>query len=303
MITVARTRAILDFAGHYRIGGNGRLRFQLKQQHGGDEMPAGAEPVGSAPLALQGQHTEGESDPWTINIPDHAARTESRDFVASKNLAHKILAALGLDGQFYGTAVIQMHHGGSLWLFDNAGWFMVQNQAGIEWSAQFCADPKKVEQLRRNAKRLYDGFPATLPEMARLGYKDGETILNTPITTDQEVARWVDSIFNSCVPLPAVRHTGVLPEGDGRHHYPTPITDVDLIKYDDFVLWVTDPASGTEAAVVPSAARGKGVNKTRLVYATPGTNLDMEHAAAHNAGKPVEFGAESPLTQQAYRYQ
>jgi hypothetical protein len=266
-------------------------------------MPAGTDPSSSAPLALQGQHTEGESDPWTIYIPDHATRTESRDFIASKNLAHKILATLGLDGQFYGTAVIQMHHGGSLWLFDSTGWFMVQNQAGIEWSAQFCADPKKVEHLRLTAKRLYDGFPATLPEMARLGYKDGDTILNTPIATDKDVARWVDSIFNSCVPLPAVRHTGVLPKGDGRHHYPTPITDIDLIKYDDFVLWVTDPASGAEAAVVPSAARGKNVNKTRLVYATPGTNLDQEHAAAHNAGKPVEFGAESPLTRQAYRLQ
>jgi hypothetical protein len=117
------------------------------------------------------------------------------------------------------------------------------------------------------------------------------------------VARWVDSIFNSCVPLPAVRHTGVLPNGDGRHHYPTPITDIDLIKFDDFVLWVTDPASGTAAAVVPAAARGKGVDKTRLVYATPGTDLAKEHASAHGAGKAVVLGASSPLTQQAYRLQ
>ena len=266
-------------------------------------MPAEAGPVRSAPLALQGQHTHGGSDPWKINIPDHAKRQNSRDFVAAKKLANKILATLGLDGQFYGTAVIQMHHGGSLWLFDNAGWFMVQNQAGIEWSAQFCADPKKVEQLRLNAKRLYDAFPGTIPEMARLGYKDGETILNTPITSAKEVARWVDSIFNSCVPLPAVRHIGVLPNGDGRHHYPTPITDIDLIKFDDFVLWVTDPASGTEAAVVPTAARGEGVYKTRLVYATPGTDLDKEHAQAHSVGKPVEFGARSLITEQAFKFQ
>jgi Family of unknown function (DUF6424) len=269
----------------------------------GVEVPAEAGPIQGAPLTLQGQHTEGESDPWAINIPDHAQRKESRDFVAAKNLAKKILATLGLDGQFYGSAVIQMHHGGSLWLFDSAGWFMVQNQAGIEWSAQFCADPKKVEHLRLNAKRLYDAFPATLPEMTRLGYKDGVAILNTPITSAPDVARWVDSIFNSCVPLPAVRHTGVLPKGDGRHHYPTPVTDIDLIKYDDFVLWVTDPASGTTAAVVPTAARGKGVNKTRLVYATPGTQLDKEHLDARSVGKPVEFGANSPLTQQAYQLQ
>ena len=263
--------------------------------------PAG--PAQSAPLALQGQHTEGENDPWTINIPDHAQRTDSPQFVAAKNLANKILATLGIDSQFYGTAVIQMHHGGSLWLFDNTGWFMVQNQAGIEWSAQFCADPKKVEHLRLNAKRLYDAFPATLPEMTRLGYTAGEAILSTPITDASGVAVWVDSVFNSCVPLPAARHIGVLPQGDGRHHYPTPITDIDLVKFDDFTLWVTDPASGQQAAVVPVAARGANVNETRLVYAPPGTELDKTHSAAHQAGKAVQFGPSSPLTQQAYKLQ
>lgn len=271
--------------------------------NGKDEMTTPTGPVRSAPLTLQGQHTEGESDPWKIYIPDHPKRDDSADFMASKNLAHKILATLGLDEQFYGTAVIQMHHGGSLWLFDDAGWFMVQNQAGIEWSAQFCADPSRVDHLRLNAKRLYDGFPHTLPEMARLGYTDGDTILNTSITDDKGVARWVDSIFNSCVPLPAVRHTGVLPTGDGRHHYPTPITDIDLIKRDDFVLWVTDPASGQKTAVVPTAPHGQNVNETRLVYATPGTELEKEHAEAHKAGNALVFGAESLLTQQAYKFQ
>jgi uncharacterized protein DUF6424 len=267
------------------------------------EMTTPAGPTHGAPLALQGQHTEGENDPWKINIPDHAQRTDSPGFVAAKNLANKILSTLGIDDQFYGTAVIQMHHGGSLWLLDNSGWFMVQNQAGIEWSAQFCADPAKVEHLRLNAKRLYDAYPATLPEMTKLGYKDADTILNTPITDANGVASWVDSIFNSCVPLPAVRHIGVLPQGDGRHHYPTPVTDIDLVKYDDFTLWVTDPASGQAAAVVPTAARGQNVTETRLVYATPGTDLDKQHAAAHKAGTTVEFGPSSPLTQQAYKLQ
>src|SRR5437763_12573674 len=101
-------------------------------------MPAADGHAKRTPLVLQGQHTEGESDPWTINITDHAARKDSAGFTAAKKLAHKILATLGLDEQFYGTSVIQMHHGGSLWLFDAGGWFMVQNQAGIEWSGQFC---------------------------------------------------------------------------------------------------------------------------------------------------------------------
>ena len=260
-------------------------------------------PAQAAPLSLQGQHTEGEDDPWKINIPDHAQRTDSPGFVAAKNVADKILATLGLDGEFYGTAVIQMHHGGSLWLFDNSGWFMVQNQAGIEWSAQFCADPAKVDHLRLNAKRLYDAFPGTLPQLASLGYKQADSILNTPITDATGVGTWVDSVFNSCVPLPAVRHIGTLPQGDGRHHYPTPVTDIDLIKYNDFVLWVTDPGSGQVAAVVPTAARGQNVTETRLLYATPGTELDKQHAAARQAGKTVVFGSTSPLTQQAFKLQ
>jgi hypothetical protein len=32
-------------------------------------------------------------------------------------------------------------------------------------------------------------------------------------------------------------HTGVLPEGAGVHNYPTPTTDVDRFRRDDFVLW------------------------------------------------------------------
>ena len=58
-----------------------------------------------------------------------------------------------------------MHHGGSLWLLDYDGWFMVQNEAGIEWSAQFCTDPAKADALRDNARRLYASFPATILEM------------------------------------------------------------------------------------------------------------------------------------------
>src|SRR5215467_7729025 len=64
---------------------------------GGVEMPAQG-PAASAPLGLQGQHTVGETDPWKINVADHADRKTSRDFAAAKRLADKILATLGLDG-------------------------------------------------------------------------------------------------------------------------------------------------------------------------------------------------------------
>jgi hypothetical protein len=255
------------------------------------------------PLTLQDTHTESEDDRWKIQLPDHAERSDSAGFRASKKVATAILASLGVSKEFYGSDALQMHHGGSLWLFDGTEWFMVQNEAGIEWSAQFCADPEKVEKLRLNATRLYARFPEAVPEMVRLGYKNAQSILETPITDADGVATWVDSIYNSCVPLPAARHVGVQPTGDGRHHYPTPITDIDLVKVDNYVLWVNDEVSNTSVAVVPVARRGANVNKVQLAYAQPGTALADRHDAAHAAGRVVEFGPDSPLTKKAFEHQ
>src|SRR6185437_15376447 len=123
---------------------------------------------------------------------------------------------------------------------------------GIEWSQQFCADPKKVDVLRRQARRLYAAFPGTIAAMEALSGRPDhplQKMLDTEITTSEQVGDWVDSIFNASVPLCANLHTGVLkPSGDaaadalklhgGVHHYPTPITDIQLFKYDDFRLWV-----------------------------------------------------------------
>ena len=66
----------------------------------------------SLPLAMQ-MRQEHEDDPWTINIPDHAARTDSAGFRASKKLTKTILVTLGADVSFFGLDNIQMHHGGS----------------------------------------------------------------------------------------------------------------------------------------------------------------------------------------------
>jgi hypothetical protein len=256
----------------------------------------------SLPLAMQ-MHQEHEDDPWTINIADHAARTDSAGFRASKKLTKAILTTLNADTIFFGLDKIQMHHGGSLWLFDDAGWFMLQNEAGIEWSAQFCTDPAKAEALRRNAQRVYSGFPKSIPEMIRMGYHAADEILNTLIDDADGVATWVDSIFNSCVPLPALRHIGQLPKAGGRHHYPAPITDIELVKYGDFVLWVTDPESHTPAAVVPVAPRGAGVSRVRVAWATPGTALHRRRQNLRAHGKALEVGPDDSLTQQAFAKQ
>lgn len=247
-----------------------------------------------------GLHVESEDHKWQIDIPDHAGRTETTEFRNAKALVKQILASLTTS--FYGADQIQEHHGGSLWLYDATGWFIVKNMAGLEWSSQFCADPAKVELLRLNAVRLYAGFPLTIPAMAKLGYKD-TSILTTPIVTADDIGHWVDSIFNSCVPLPAVHHTAVLPTGGGVHHYPTPITDIDLFKQDSFVLWVTDPASQHQVAVVPTGPPNSGVKTVQLVYAPIGTALHAKHIRATVKNKPVILGASNPLAKQAFAQQ
>ena len=105
-------------------------------------------------------------------------------------------------------------------------------------------------------------------------------LLDTPITDSDGIQRWTDSICNASVPLPKPVHVGVVPpaETGGVHHYPGPITEIDLFKRDDFTLWVTTP-EGNLAALVPVAEHGSGVGETRLLL----------------AAVPLQEGAETPI--------
>jgi hypothetical protein len=266
-----------------------------------------AKPAAAAPAA---DHTEAEDHPWERNIPPHPPRTDSPDYIKSRKMM--VAQARSVAGFFYGESPYEDHHGGGLWLKDADGWFMVRNLAGIEWSAQFCADPAKVDQLRINAKRLYAGFPGVAEE---LGIRE---LLDTPITDADGVARWTDSICNASVALPRPMHTGVLPSAGGIHHYPAPVAEIAMFKFDDFQLWVKD-STGSPAAVVPVAQRGSGDARVRVLYATPGTPLaeQLSQAAAiapHEGiagelepevtGNPIQegliLGANDLLAQQAY---
>ncbi|HKV42411.1 MAG TPA: DUF6424 family protein [Blastocatellia bacterium] len=251
-------------------------------------------------------HTEHEDDPWTINIGDHPQRKDSPGYLASRKAMIKIVQ----DTQpcYFGNKPYQDHHGGGLWVKDEQGWLLVKNLAGIEWSAQFCADPSKVEALRKNAQRIYAKFPLSAQGFKDLGYKNFDKILTTPIKTAQDVATWTDSIFNASVPLPAPRHTGVVSKkGDvleegGVHHYPTPITDIELIKRNDFTLWVVDE-EGNRAAVVPVKAPGSGDSHVSVAFATPGSKLHEQLSAAHKAGKRLVVPGSHHLAQQAFKKQ
>lgn len=196
---------------------------------------------------------------------------------------------------------IQDHHGGGLWAWEgddpaHGEPFMVLNVAGAEWSSQFCADPRRLDLIRRNAALFYTGFPRSA---GALGIR---ALLDTPIADAAAVATWVDSLCNASVPLPAAMHTGVLPAGAGYHHYPKPIVDINLFKRDDFTLFVPD-GQGGHVAVAPVAPRGSGAGEVQVLYAAPSTALGKAHHVAHHAGKALVLPADSPEARAAFRRQ
>jgi hypothetical protein len=275
-------------------------------------------------------HTQTETDKWSVNIPDHPAREDSPEYVAARKKMNDL--ASQATGLVYGPGPFDDHHGSALWLQDSQGWFMVRNLAGIEWSAQFCADPAKVDLLRQNAKRLYDLVAPAIKQQL-----DPNGVLDAPIQDAAGVANWTDSIFNAGLPLHPSFHVGVLsaasapaagagqtpadgagqapadgqsqnppaaadPEPAGVHHYPTPVVDIQLFKYDDFQLWVIDD-QGNPAAVAPMAVRGSGDERVHVLYATPGSQLAQQKQAAERANTPLILGPEHPLAKQAFQNQ
>jgi len=86
------------------------------------------------------------------------------------------------------------------------------------------------------------------------------------------------------------------------HHYPTPIVDIQLFKYDDFQLWVTDQ-QGNPAAVAPVDKRGSGNASVHVLYATPGSQLAQLKHEKEAAGAPLILGPGHPLAVQAYQNQ
>jgi hypothetical protein len=236
-----------------------------------------------------GEHTEHEDHGWDINIPDHPPRTDSEEYKASRARLHELAGS----GTYYGAPPIQDHHGGGLWLKDGQGWFFVRNLAGIEWSAQFCADPERVDLLRQNARRLYAAFPDAVAE---LGIRD---LLDTPVTDAAGVAQWTDSICNASVPMPANVHSGVLPRGAGVHHYPSPIVEIETFKQADFNLFVTD-SEGHQVAVVPVAPRGSGDRRVQVLWANVGSPVHAMHMAARADGEALILPASHELARLAF---
>ncbi|MEE1782159.1 DUF6424 family protein [Streptomyces sp. SP17BM10] len=239
-------------------------------------------------------HTESEDLGWEINIPGHPARKDSPEYQKSRARMNQIVE--GLEDPFYGPEPVEDHHGGALWLKDDDGWFMVRNLAGIEWSAQFCADPAKVDLLRRNARRLYALCPDAVQE---LGIRE---LLDTEITDAAGVQRWTDSICNASVPLPHAVHSAALPAGGGVHHYPSPVTEIVFFKRDDFQLWVTDQG-GHDVAVAPVAARGSQDGRVQVLYAPEQSTLRPRLDEAQAGGNVLLLDADHPVARAAFARQ
>jgi Family of unknown function (DUF6424) len=247
------------------------------------------------------EHVEREDHPWAVAIRDHPPREDSPAYRASRR-ALRELVTQGLAGPAGDPAgeAFQDHHGGGLPVLGSGGWFMVRNICGLEWAAQWGADPAKVDRLRETAQRLYEGFPDTVTALQRLigGAYDVRGLLDTRITDAAGVAAWVDSIFNASVPLPAGAHTGVLPGAAGAHHYPAPVQEIPYVTGTDLRVFVETPAG--PAAVVPVAPRGSGDGRVEVLWAHPGTELHANLRDAHAAGRRHVLAADHSLARQAF---
>lgn len=248
-----------------------------------------------------GTHTEHEDDPWTIDIGDHPGRTDSPTYLDARK--YMIAAVKLVQPWFYGDPPYQDHHGGGIWVKLAGRWRLYKNMAGSEWSAMFAAAPAAMEELRQNAEALVAACVGTEEAYKTdLGMSDEHlAILHTPITDATTVANFVDSFWNASVPLPQGFHTGTIPSGDhehgGVHYYPTPITDIQFFKRDDFVLWVQDSA-GHSYAVAPADFGSKSVRVLHTEEIQP--HLDTMSLTRATVAEGDVLDADHPLAKLAF---
>src|SRR5260370_34579779 len=81
-------------------------------------------------------HQERENQPWAINIPGHAQRSDSPEYGHSPQTMNNMASQVST--LIYGQPPYEDNHGGGLWLKDGQGWFLGRNLVVMEWSSQFC---------------------------------------------------------------------------------------------------------------------------------------------------------------------
>lgn len=240
-------------------------------------------------------------------VGGHPPRKDSAEFVKARTTLHAILKELG--DNFYGHGdgddQVQAHHGGSIWVrTDDEKWMMVLNIVGIEWNEQFAADCTKIDFLRENAKRIVDAFPKTREALKKLGYDPA--VLDVPVTDEKTLGRYVDSLFNSCVPLPQKVHTGTVTSKDtfscGIHNYPNPAWGMNFIHRADFQPFVALEGGGV-AHVAPVAHVGSADRSVRVlgVHGVDSTHpLRRQHHEAESGGNALVLEPHDPIAQAAF---
>ena len=206
----------------------------------------------------------------------------------------------------YGPPPIQAHHAGSIWLYDGTVWRLVLNWGGIEWSAQFCADPAK-SMPSTDAEAITARFPGTIPELTALGYRDID-LFSTPVTDATSIAKYVDSIWNSCVPIPQTRahrdRAGRLRWRPGVHNYPESMCAIPRFMHDDFIPFVLDHCHRDGGS--------GGPGRRSRAPATPGSGCSSRRKAirwrpvkaqASRQGAALVLGPDNPITQAAFARQ
>ncbi len=171
---------------------------------------------------------------------------------------------------------------GAIPIFNNGKWEYVFNRQGLVPGAENCADPHKVEILRRTAASVSAAFPETIDALAKAGYRSAKSLMTKPINTVEDVKRWADSIFNW---------------GPGRNvagH-----VEAEDLAYDDFVVRHTDDGWGDEVFVVPEGPRGSGIDQVRVIHAHP----DSEWGRKLAKGQIVVLGRKHDLTKAAFASQ
>ena len=135
-------------------------------------------------------------------------------------------------------------------IYSDGKWRFLRNTQTIFEGAENCADPKKVEHLRRNVEDLYRVYPETLDALQKLGIRV-RTQVNHPIRNQADVTAWATSMFNNA------------PQGQPEH-----VAATEALCYDDFHVEV--PTGGKAPAyVIPAAPRGSGIAAT-LAFDVPG---------------------------------
>lgn len=153
---------------------------------------------------------------------------------------------------------------GCIPVYDEA-WWVFKNTLTVFEGAENVADPVKVDQLRRNVANLLEHYPATVPQLEKLGVRV-KSLINRQIRTYEDVLAWALSIFN----------TGPIPDR------PLHVHDMIDLAYDDVVIEVK--SGRYPVYVIPADHRGSG-NGATLDFREPGTKRKKRYGARHEYSK------------------